>query len=85
MLDLGLRQITRGLAVHGHSEREYQELRMHLVTLNYQAGRLAEALAVLRECYLVDIAYPGVQSWMDRIESELSAQNRLEVACLVAA
>jgi tetratricopeptide (TPR) repeat protein len=86
MLDLGIRQIARGLAVQGHSEREYQELRMHLVTLNYQAGRLTEALAVLRECYLIDIAYPGVQGWMDRIEAELNqAQCRPEIACLVAA
>lgn len=75
MLDLAIKQFKKGLETRGHTEQSYLELRYNLATIQYQNGRIAEALSDFKECYRVDIAYRDVRSWIEKIESELASSG----------
>ena len=70
MLDLAIKQFKKGLETKGRPEQDYLETRYNLAMVLYQNNRAAEALAELRECYNVDIAYRDVRSWIQKIENE---------------
>ncbi len=73
MLDLAMKQFQKGLESKARSEQDYLEIRYNLAMVQYQNGRAKEALAELKECYNVDIAYRDVRSWIQKIEGELAA------------
>lgn len=73
MLDLAIKQFQKGLESKGRSEQDYLEIRYNLAMVQYQNGRAKEALAELKECYNVDIAYRDVRSWIQKIEGELAS------------
>jgi tetratricopeptide (TPR) repeat protein len=73
MLDLAIKQFQKGLETKGRSEQDYLEIRYNLAMVQYQNGRAKEALAELKECYNVDIAYRDVRSWIQKIEGELAS------------
>lgn len=73
MLDLAMKQFQKGLESKARSEQDYLEIRYNLAMVQYQNGRTKEALAELKECYNVDIAYRDVRSWIQKIEGELAA------------
>ena len=75
MLDLAIKQFKKGLETKGHNEQNYLELRYNLATIQYQNGRVAEALSDFRSCYEVDIAYRDVRSWIQKIETELASSG----------
>lgn len=75
MLDLAINQFKRGLDIKGRPEQDYLETRYNLAMVLYQNSRPAEALAELKECYNVDIAYRDVRSWIQKIESELASSG----------
>jgi tetratricopeptide (TPR) repeat protein len=75
MLDLAIKQFQKGLESKGRSEQDYLEIRYNLAMVQYQNGRLKEALAELKECYNVDIAYRDVRSWIQKIEGELATSS----------
>lgn len=70
MLDLAINQFKKGLDTKGRPEQDYLETRYNLAMVLYQNNRAAEALAELKECYNVDIAYRDVRNWIQKIESE---------------
>ena len=72
MLDLAINQFKKGLETKGQPEQNYLEVRYNLAMVQYQNGRGAEALANLKECYNVDIAFRDVRSWIQKIEGELN-------------
>ena len=73
MLDLAIKQFQKGLESKGRSEQDYLEIRYNLAMVQYQNGRAKDALAELKECYNVDIAYRDVRSWIQKIEGELAS------------
>jgi tetratricopeptide (TPR) repeat protein len=75
MLDLAIKQFKKGLETKGHGEQAYLELRYNLAMIQYQNGRIAEALSDFKECYRVDIAYRDVRSWIEKIETELASSG----------
>ncbi|MCA9775355.1 MAG: tetratricopeptide repeat protein [Candidatus Eremiobacteraeota bacterium] len=75
MLDLAIKQFKKGLETRGHGEQAYLELRYNLAMIQYQNGRMAEALSDFKECYRVDIAYRDVRSWIEKIETELASSG----------
>ena len=75
MLDLAIKQFKKGLETRGHGEQAYLELRYNLAMIQYQNGRVAEALSDFKECYRVDIAYRDVRSWIEKIETELASSG----------
>ena len=75
MLDLAIKQFKKGLETRGHGEQAYLELRYNLAMIQYQNGRIAEALNDFKECYRVDIAYRDVRSWIEKIETELASSG----------
>lgn len=72
MLDLAIKQFKKGLETRGHSEHAYLDLRYNLASIQYQNGRLKEALNDFKECYRVDITFRDVRSWIDKIEAEMA-------------
>lgn len=75
MLDLAIKQFKKGLETKGRPEQDYLETRYNLAMVLYQNGRPAEALAELKECYNVDIAYRDVRNWIQKIESEQASSG----------
>ena len=75
MLDLAIKQFKKGLETRGHSEQSYLELRYNLAMIQYQNGRMSEALSDFKECYRVDITYRDVRSWIEKIETELASSG----------
>ena len=75
MLDLAIKQFKKGLETRGHSEQSYLELRYNLAGIEYQNGRLKEALNDFKECYRVDITYRDVRSWIEKIEGEMASSG----------
>lgn len=75
MLDLAIKQFKKGLETRGHSEQSYLELRYNLAGIQYQNGRLKEALNDFKECYRVDITYRDVRSWIEKIEAEMASSG----------
>lgn len=75
MLDLAIKQFKKGLETKGHPEQSYLELRYNLAGIQYQNGRLKEALNDFKECYRVDITYRDVRSWIEKIEAEMASSG----------
>ncbi len=75
MLDLAIKQFKKGLETKGRPEQDYLETRYNLAMVLYQNNRPAEALAELKECYNVDIAYRDVRNWIQKIESEQASSG----------
>jgi tetratricopeptide (TPR) repeat protein len=75
MLDLAIKQFKKGLETKGHTEQAYLELRYNLAMIQYQNGRISEALTDFKECYRVDITYRDVRSWIEKIETELASSG----------
>lgn len=75
MLDLAIKQFKKGLETKGHTEQAYLELRYNLAIIQYQNGRVKEALGDFKECYRVDITYRDVRSWIEKLESELASSG----------
>lgn len=75
MLDLAIKQFKKGLETRGHSEQSYLELRYNLAMIQYQNGRVTEALNDFKECYRIDITYRDVRSWIEKVESELASSG----------
>jgi tetratricopeptide (TPR) repeat protein len=73
MLDLAINQFKKGLETKGRPEQDYLEIRYNLAMVQYQNSRASEALANLKECYNVDIAFRDVRSWIQKIEGELAS------------
>ena len=49
--------------------------RYNLAMIQYQNGRMSEALSDFKECYRVDITYRDVRSWIEKIETELASSG----------
>jgi tetratricopeptide (TPR) repeat protein len=76
MLDLAIRQFQKALEVQGRSQQDYLEVRYQLAMVLFENSRAVAALAELRKCYEIDVAFRDVSYWIERVERSLKESER---------